>query len=290
MKFERNNKIVGVKDGQIVLEGSMPVEGKIDISPRNPTNGVIKMTAVEERVQPAVEEKAVISPEPQVRQAVEPAPAEVEEAVKPAETMEQRFAIPEFERKVHNRAVGVSYSAPAGSAPTVKILGKDIKSVEGVNSVPADAKIEDGVEIIGDVNPEVDKKLEALLEAPVEADVSDEVSDVVSDKVSESVEAVSNPDEDKAAISPCTEAEEVSIPYVSAKEIPNGVSASDTDSVKEAKVESATASEIKVSAEVAWNKLVDYVIVPTLNTCLDKAKEYVSTVLAADLKKSNPDA
>ena len=40
----------------------------------------------------------------------------------------------------------------------------------------------------------------------------------------------------------------------------------------------------------SWEKFVDHVIVPTLLTCLDRARDFISTVLATDLKKNNPDA
>lgn len=298
MKFVRSNNIVGVRDGQAVVQKTDATVENANIAPAAPN----KVVSTVEPAQPDIKEQAVVSPVPPVEEAkVEQAPVEPEA---PAVSLKERFAIPQFERKVHNRTSGVEYSSAGENKPIVRVLGKDVKSVEAVSEVPAGVSVVDGVEIVGDVAPQVEAQIEQITEEPkvsvpplptkgssaVPPVHTAEAPKSASDEVSSApniIDDVHISADVNSAVGIMREPEVVPLPFVTP------TPAKTVDEQKEsAEVKSgeATSADIKSTAEMAWNKFIDCVIIPTLNTCFDKAKEYVSTVLAEDLKKSNPDA
>lgn len=242
IKFVRSNNFSGVRDGQAVedVKSEQPaVEEKVaEVADVKAKESVINLSECAPVEFATVVSDSGTANKPVMSRVVEEAPE--------VGAIKERFAIPEFTRKSHPSAAGVSYvkltSEPAKAE--VKLLGSDIKSIELVSEVPAGEPVLDGVEIEGDLPAEVEAQLESVVASkePVE-EKSMAVEDVVSDEP-------------------------------------------EVDEAKAAQVDSGASKE---DIEIAWDKFVDCVIVPTINTCLDRAKEYVSTELAADLKKVNPD-
>lgn len=263
MKFERNN--LNANKVASVLVEETPV-----LAPEN----ITEPAPVEET---PIEVAEVSTPV--VEEVVQPVVAPVEAPTpEPAQTIEEKYKIPEFEPKVRPNGFTRVQTAPAPT-PIPTVAAEDVKSVEAVDEVPAGEPVQEGVEIVGDLAPEVQEQLDALSSAPVEEPAPEvpQSAEVVPEAVPEwtgnceqcgALEHLCTCDAPIPDAPPVEEAPEPT---------PTEETASDVDQTEEP------------TAAVAWKKFVDFVIIPTLMTCIDKFKEYITDVLSADLKKSNPD-
>lgn len=83
----------------------------------------------------------------------------------------------------------------------------------------------------------------------------------------------------------------VSEPLCTCEEAPieeavHHVDKSEVDSVEQPE---EVKKEDDLTKQVSWDKFVDFVITPTLSTCIDRVKDFITTVLSEDLKKIDPD-
>lgn len=168
-------------------------------------------------------------------------------------SLEEKYKIPEFTPHVR----------PDVGEKVLKVNGEDVKGVEGVDEVPEGEDVLDGLEIDGDVSHEVQEQLDAL------TSVKDE------EILTQNVTLLETADE-------CE-------PFVSKQE-PFNYSFEDSVEHDDSVVEEKEEASIKSSdGSVAWKKFVDLVIISTICTILDRTKEYVTTVLADELKESDPE-
>lgn len=284
MKFERNNlnleKKIEEQKAPAVVEETPAVINTTETVPEAP---VAEPTP--EVTAPAVETPVA---------AVEETPTAVEEAkTAPAqESLAEKFKIPEFDPKAFPKAPQGIFTrvhhTPPTVAPTppveevVQVKGEDVKSIDLVDEVPEGEPVVDGVEIVGDLPPEVEEKLEADLSVAQEEVAVDPAPTLEPPAVewTGNCEKCGAPEH----FCTCNEVPEEA-PAAPVEEEKPADPIPEPEKAEEPKEEATTSAE-----QFAWDKFIDFVIVPTLLTCLDRAKDYITTVLADDLKKNNPDA
>lgn len=191
-----------------------------------------------------------------------PAPAtDVVEAVanevapEPTSKLEDKYQIPEFEPTVKRAGVAYFERASRPEAPIEVIVeAPEVSHIEGVEEVPEDATVVDGVTLVGDLAPEVEEELNELTSV----------------------------DTDETPTPPAETPETVE----------EAVAKDDTPLVEEDELDGS--SEVPANAPKAlfsetWDAFVDNVIVPTFCTLLDLCKEHIKTVVKEDLKKADPE-
>lgn len=284
MKFERNNlnlvRKIEEQSAQAAVEETPAVIDTTETVPEVPV-----AEPAPEVTAPAVETPVA---------AVEETPTAVEEAkTAPAqESLAEKFKIPEFDPKAFPKAPQGIFTRVHQTPPTVapappveevvQVKGEDVKSIDLVDEVPEGEPVVDGVEIVGDLPPEVEEKLEA--------DLSVAQEEVAVDPA---------PTLEPPAVEWTGNCEKCGAPehFCTCNEVPEEAPAAPVEEEKPAdpipepeKAEEPKEEATTSAKQFAWDKFIDFVIVPTLLTCLDRAKDYITTVLADDLKKNNPDA
>lgn len=270
MKFERNNlnlvKNIEEKEVQSAVEEKTT---DLNIAETEPEVHVIEAeTHVEET--PIVEEDVKVEP----RQ----------------EALAEKFKIPEFDpsafpkapQSIFTRVNPPQPALPVTETPTdVKVNAEDIKGIDLVDEVPEGEPVVDGVEIVGELAPEVEEKLEADL-AVAKEELAAQPAPIPETPVPEWTgycEKCGAPEH----LCTCEETpiEEPAPAPVEEEKV--------AEPTPEPQPEEAPKAD-EPTKQGTWDKLVDLVIVPTLLTCLDRAKDYIQTVLSDDLKKNTPDA
>lgn len=278
MKFERNNLNL-VKKVEPQVEPTPVEEAPADLN--------ITETAPEVPVTETVAETPVA--------AVEETPTAAEEVkTEPMqESLAERFKIPEFDPKAFPKAPQgiftrvnppqhVAPAAPVPEAPVeVKIDAEDVKGIDLADEVPEGEPVVDGVEIVGELAPEVEEKLEADL-AVAKEELAAQPAPIPETPVTEwtgNCEKCGAPEH----LCACEETpiEEPAPAPVEEEKV--------AEPTPEPQPEEAPKAD-EPTKQDARDKFVDFVIVPTLLTCLDRAKDYITTVLSDYLKKNNPDA
>lgn len=274
MKFERNN-----------LNLTKNVEPRVEPTPveEAPADLNIAETTPEVPVTEVVVETPVAD--------VEETPTAVEEVkTEPTqESLAEKFKIPEFDPKAFPKAPQGIFTRvnppqpalPVTETPTeVKVNAEDIKGIDLVDEVPEGEPVVDGAEIVGELAPEVEEKLEADL-AVAKEELAAQPAPIPETHVPEwtgNCENCGAPEH----LCTCEETlieEPVSAPVEEEKA---------AEPTPEPQPKEAPKAD-EPTKQDAWDKFVDFVIVPTLLTCLDRTKDYIQTVLSDDLKKNNPD-
>lgn len=279
MKFERHNLSLEKKiEEQKAPEG---VEATSTIMDTTETVSVVHA------VEPAPEGTALAVEIPVAATATSTA---VEEA-KTALSLSEKFKIPEFDPKAFPKApqgifIRVHQTTPVvAPAPpleeAVQVKGEDVKSIDLVDEVPEGEHVVDGVEIVGDLSSEVEEKLEndlSVAQEKVAADPTPTPEPFAVEQTGEYEKCGSS-----EHLCTCNEVPEEA-PVVHAEKEKHAEPIPGLEKEGEPKEDATT-----VARRFAWDKFIDFVIVPTLLTCLDRAKDYITKVLADDLKKNNPD-
>lgn len=279
MKFERHNlnlekKIEEQKASEVVEATSTIVDTAENVSDVH-------------AVEPAPEGTALAVEIPVAATATSTA---VEEA-KTALSLSEKFKIPEFDPKAFPKApqgifIRAHQTTPVvAPAPpleeAVQVKGEDVKSIDLVDEVPEGEHVVDGVEIVGDLSSEVEEKLEddlSVAQEKVAADPTPTPEPFAVEQTGEYEKCGSS-----EHLCTCNEVPEEA-PVVPAEKEKPAEPIPGLEKEEEPKEDATT-----VARRFAWDKFIDFVIVPTLLTCLDRAKDYITTVLADDLKKNNPD-
>lgn len=274
MKFERNN-LNFTKKVEPQVEPTPVEEAPADLNIAENTPEVTVTEAVVETTVAAVEET------PTVAEEVKTEPTQ--------ESLTEKFKIPEFDPKAFPKApqgifTRVNPPQPAPTVPEthveVKINTEAIKGIDLVDEVPEGESVVDGVEMVGEHAPRVEEKLEADLVVAKE-ELAAQHAPIPSPPVPE---GTGKCDKCGAPEHLCTR-EETPIEEPAPAPVEEEKVA---DTTTEPQPEGATKTD-EPTKQDAWDKFVDFVIVPTLLTCIDRAKDYIQTVLSYDLKKNNPD-
>lgn len=162
------------------------------------------------------------------------------------ETLEERYAIPQFEPKIGAAKIHDEFP----KSTEVKLAAEDIKHIEGATEIPEDAEVVDGVEIVGDLAPEVEQELTELTsvlgdEIPTQPTTAVEGEHTVEDEREGSTESA----------------------------IPRG---------------EAQGVFADVWGKFVDNVIVP-TLITCLDKVVSKTKDYILNVVAPDLKKNNPD-
>lgn len=283
MKFERHNLNLEKK----IEEQKAPEVVEATSTIMDTTETVSDVHAVE----PAPEGTALAVEIPVAATATSTAVEEAKTAFA-QESLSEKFKIPEFDPKAFPKApqgifIRVPQTTPVvAPAPpleeAVQVKGEDVKSIDLVDEVPEGEHVVDGVEIVGDLSSEVEEKLEddlSVAHEKVAADPTPTPEPFAVERTGEYEKCGSS-----EHLCTCNEVPEEA-PVVHAEKEKPAEPIPGLEKEEEPKEDATT-----VAMRLAWDKFIDFVIVPTLLTCLDRAKDYITTVLADDLKKNNPDA
>lgn len=264
MKFIRPEQLkeMGITE---VVRASAKVDTKNKVE-----EAVAVAPVVEEVVAPVVEEVPVVEV---------PAAEPVKEDVAKLEALKKRFAIPTFNRGKFERV-----TKPEAVAEKVDAV-VDEKVDETATIV--DEKVDAVVEPVKEERVPAEMLFKKVVEpVPVEAVVApvEEPAPVVEEVVEAPVvEEVVKAAEPVDVVEPQVE---VAVPVEDIQTEPDISSTTENLKEDESEVEpeEKSAANFELSAE-AWEKFIDDVIVPTLDTCVDHLKNFIHSVLADDLKK-----